>query len=121
MGKRVGMEVAIAAAEAVALCNIDVAAVYPITPDEVLGVAAPLCEHGVFCRFGHPLDFFQCIGLCLLFLDGVYLFGLEVLIDRQGCGLKTSVAGGKTENAHDYDEKDVFCASHGSLEHRIYH
>lgn len=32
MGKRVGMEVAIAAAEAVALCNIDVAAVYPITP-----------------------------------------------------------------------------------------
>ncbi len=32
MGKRVGMEVGIAAAEAVALCNIDVAAVYPITP-----------------------------------------------------------------------------------------
>jgi pyruvate ferredoxin oxidoreductase alpha subunit len=32
MGKRVGMEVAIAAVEAVALCNIDVAAVYPITP-----------------------------------------------------------------------------------------
>lgn len=32
MGKRTGMEVAIAAAEAVALCNIDVAAVYPITP-----------------------------------------------------------------------------------------
>jgi pyruvate ferredoxin oxidoreductase alpha subunit len=33
MAKRVGMEVAIAAAEAVALCNIDVAAVYPITPN----------------------------------------------------------------------------------------
>jgi pyruvate ferredoxin oxidoreductase alpha subunit len=32
MAKRVGMEVAIAAAEAVGLCNIDVAAVYPITP-----------------------------------------------------------------------------------------
>jgi pyruvate ferredoxin oxidoreductase alpha subunit len=32
MAKRIGMEVAIAAAEAVALCNIDVAAVYPITP-----------------------------------------------------------------------------------------
>lgn len=32
MTKRVGMEVAIAAAEAVAMCNIDVAAVYPITP-----------------------------------------------------------------------------------------
>ena len=32
MGKKVGMEVGIAAAEAVALCNIDVAAVYPITP-----------------------------------------------------------------------------------------
>lgn len=32
MGKRIGMEVGIAAAEAVALCNIDVAAVYPITP-----------------------------------------------------------------------------------------
>ncbi|MCX7815993.1 MAG: pyruvate ferredoxin oxidoreductase [Syntrophales bacterium] len=32
MGRRVGMEVAIAAAEAVALCRIDVAAVYPITP-----------------------------------------------------------------------------------------
>jgi len=32
MGKRIGMEVAIAAAEAVALCRIDVAAVYPITP-----------------------------------------------------------------------------------------
>ncbi|MCX7634392.1 MAG: pyruvate ferredoxin oxidoreductase [Syntrophales bacterium] len=32
MGKRTGMEVAIAAAEAVALCRIDVAAVYPITP-----------------------------------------------------------------------------------------
>jgi len=32
MGKRVGMEVGIAAAEAVGLCNIDVAAVYPITP-----------------------------------------------------------------------------------------
>ncbi len=32
MGKRIGMEVAIAAVEAVALCNIDVAAVYPITP-----------------------------------------------------------------------------------------
>ncbi|HPL62123.1 MAG TPA: transketolase C-terminal domain-containing protein [Syntrophales bacterium] len=33
MAKRVGMEVAIAAAEAVALCRIDVAAVYPITPN----------------------------------------------------------------------------------------
>ena len=33
MAKRVGMEVAIAVAEAVALCNIDVAAVYPITPN----------------------------------------------------------------------------------------
>ena len=32
MGKVVGMEVGIAAAEAVGLCNIDVAAVYPITP-----------------------------------------------------------------------------------------
>ncbi|MDI9569915.1 MAG: transketolase C-terminal domain-containing protein [Pseudomonadota bacterium] len=32
MGKIVGMEVGIAAAEAVGLCNIDVAAVYPITP-----------------------------------------------------------------------------------------
>lgn len=32
MGKRIGMEVAIAASEAVGLCNIDVAAVYPITP-----------------------------------------------------------------------------------------
>ena len=32
MAKRIGMEVAIAAAEAVALCDIDVAAVYPITP-----------------------------------------------------------------------------------------
>lgn len=32
MGKRTGMEVAIAASEAVALCRIDVAAVYPITP-----------------------------------------------------------------------------------------
>lgn len=32
MGKRVGMEVAVAVAEAVALCNIDMAAVYPITP-----------------------------------------------------------------------------------------
>lgn len=32
MAKRVGMEVAIAAAEAVGMCNIDVAAVYPITP-----------------------------------------------------------------------------------------
>ncbi len=32
MPKRVGMEVAIAAAEAVGMCNIDVAAVYPITP-----------------------------------------------------------------------------------------
>jgi pyruvate ferredoxin oxidoreductase alpha subunit len=33
MAKPVGMEVAVAAAEAVALCNIDVAAVYPITPN----------------------------------------------------------------------------------------
>ena len=33
MSRRVGMEVAVAAAEAVALCNIDVAAVYPITPN----------------------------------------------------------------------------------------
>lgn len=33
MAKRVGMEVAIAVAEAAALCNIDVAAVYPITPN----------------------------------------------------------------------------------------
>jgi pyruvate ferredoxin oxidoreductase alpha subunit len=32
MGKRVGMEVAIASAEAAALCKFDVAAVYPITP-----------------------------------------------------------------------------------------
>ena len=32
MGKRVGMEVAVAVAEAVGLCNIDMAAVYPITP-----------------------------------------------------------------------------------------
>lgn len=32
MGKRIGMEVAIAAAEAAALCRFDVAAVYPITP-----------------------------------------------------------------------------------------
>jgi pyruvate ferredoxin oxidoreductase alpha subunit len=32
MGKRVGMEVALAAAEAAALCRFEVAAVYPITP-----------------------------------------------------------------------------------------
>ena len=32
MGKRVGMEVAIASAEAAALCKFDVASVYPITP-----------------------------------------------------------------------------------------
>src|SRR3989339_2063411 len=32
MGKRVGMEVAIASAEAAALCKFDVAAVYPIPP-----------------------------------------------------------------------------------------
>ncbi|HON58614.1 MAG TPA: transketolase C-terminal domain-containing protein [Smithella sp.] len=32
MGKRMGMEVAMAVAEAVALCRIDMAAVYPITP-----------------------------------------------------------------------------------------
>jgi pyruvate ferredoxin oxidoreductase alpha subunit len=32
MAKRVGMEVGIAAAEAVGMCNIDMAAVYPITP-----------------------------------------------------------------------------------------
>lgn len=32
MAKRVGMEVAIAAAEAVGMCNVDVAACYPITP-----------------------------------------------------------------------------------------
>lgn len=32
MGKRMGMEVAMAVAEAVGLCDIDMAAVYPITP-----------------------------------------------------------------------------------------
>ena len=32
MGKRVGMEVTVAVAEAVALCRIDMAGVYPITP-----------------------------------------------------------------------------------------
>jgi len=32
MGKRIGIEVAIAAAEAAALCRFDMAAVYPITP-----------------------------------------------------------------------------------------
>ena len=32
MGKRVGMEVTVAVAEAVALCHIDMAGVYPITP-----------------------------------------------------------------------------------------
>ena len=32
MGKRIGMEVAVAVAEGVGLCNIDMAAVYPITP-----------------------------------------------------------------------------------------
>src|SRR4030065_766194 len=32
MAKRVGMEVAVAVAEAVGQCDIDVAAVYPITP-----------------------------------------------------------------------------------------
>ena len=33
MAKRIGMEVAMAVAEAVALCRLDVAAVYPITPN----------------------------------------------------------------------------------------
>ena len=32
MKKRVGMEVSFAAAEAVKLCNVDVVAAYPITP-----------------------------------------------------------------------------------------
>ena len=32
MGKRVGLEVTVAVAEAVALCRIDMAGVYPITP-----------------------------------------------------------------------------------------
>ncbi|NLJ29705.1 MAG: hypothetical protein GX433_17095, partial [Deltaproteobacteria bacterium] len=32
MGKRIGVEVSIAAAEAVALANVDVIAAYPITP-----------------------------------------------------------------------------------------
>ncbi len=33
MAKRMGMEVAMAVAEAVALCRPDMAAVYPITPN----------------------------------------------------------------------------------------
>ena len=33
MSKRVGMEIALAAAEAVALCRPDVVAAYPITPN----------------------------------------------------------------------------------------
>lgn len=37
MAKRVGMEVAIAVAEAVGQCNIDMAAVYPITPQSHIG------------------------------------------------------------------------------------
>jgi len=32
MAKRIGMEVAVAIAEAVGQCDIDMAAVYPITP-----------------------------------------------------------------------------------------
>ena len=37
MAKRVGMEVAIAVAEVVGQCNIDMAAVYPITPQSHIG------------------------------------------------------------------------------------
>lgn len=37
MAKRIGMEVAIAVAEAVGQCNIDMAAVYPITPQSHIG------------------------------------------------------------------------------------
>jgi len=37
MAKRVGMEVALAVAEAVGQCNIDMAAVYPITPQSHIG------------------------------------------------------------------------------------
>lgn len=33
MAKRIGMEIALAAAEAAALCNLDVVAAYPITPN----------------------------------------------------------------------------------------
>ena len=37
MAKRVGMEIALAVAEAVGQCNIDMAAVYPITPQSHIG------------------------------------------------------------------------------------
>ena len=37
MAKRVGMEVALAVAEVVGQCNIDMAAVYPITPQSHIG------------------------------------------------------------------------------------
>jgi len=36
MAKRVGMEVTTACAEAAALCRIDVASVYPITPSLIM-------------------------------------------------------------------------------------
>ena len=42
MAKRIGMEVAVAVAEAVGLCDIDMAAVYPITPCGVLQSIFPV-------------------------------------------------------------------------------
>ena len=60
MGKRVGMEVAIAAAEAVALCNIDVAAVYPITPQSHIAEHMRPCAIGAGLHFAFPF----CVGGC---------------------------------------------------------
>ncbi len=47
MGRKVGIEVSIAASEAVGLCDVDVVAAYPITPQtHVVEHLSELCASG---------------------------------------------------------------------------
>ncbi|MCL5123222.1 MAG: pyruvate ferredoxin oxidoreductase, partial [Deltaproteobacteria bacterium] len=47
MGRKVGIEVSIAAADAVGLCDVDVVAAYPITPQtHVVEHLSELCASG---------------------------------------------------------------------------
>ena len=51
MGKRVGMEVSLAIAEAAKMADVDVVAAYPITPQT--HIVERMAELGVFTKIAH--------------------------------------------------------------------
>ena len=115
MAKRVGMEVSIAAAEAVKQCNVDVISAYPITPQtHVVEHLSELVANGeldseFFCVESEHSALSVCVGAAA---TGARSF---TCTSSQGLALMSEItyiaSALRLTHRHDYFEPHAFCSN----------